>query len=304
MLECHPWGEVMKKGIIITLLGGTFWGIFGTMGQFLFQTYHLNTMWLTTLRMIFAGIILLSVCFIKDTKKTLSIWNNKNDVFQLVLFALLGLMFCQYSYMTAIYYSNSSTAAILQYLNPIFIMFYTCLVCKRLPYKKELLCVALAFGGTFILATHGNIHEMILSFEGLFWGVMAGLAASFYSLLPRHIMNKYGSLIPTGYAMIIGGVVLGIIGRVWNISASLDIYGYLAMAGIIIIGTVLAFSMYLIGVNLIGPMRASLIAAVEPLSATICMCLWLHSPFTLMDVLGFIMVMSTIFILSYKKKAS
>ena len=41
--------------------------------------------------------------------------------------------------------------------------------------------------------------------------------------------------------MIIGGVVLGIIGRVWNISASLDIYGYLAMAGIIIIGTVLAF---------------------------------------------------------------
>ena len=105
--------------------------------------------------------------------------------------------------------------------------------------------------------------------------------------------------------MIIGGVVLGIIGRVWNISASLDIYGYLAMAGIIIIiGTVLAFSMYLIGVNLIGPMRASLIAAVEPLSATICMCLWLHSPFTLMDVLGFIMVMSTIFILSYKKKAS
>ena len=118
------------------------------------------------------------------------------------------------------------------------------------------------------------------------------------------IMNKYGSLIPTGYAMIIGGVVLGIIGRVWNISASLDIYGYLAMAGIIVIGTVLAFSMYLIGVNLIGPMRASLIAAVEPLSATICMCLWLHSPFTLMDVLGFIMVMSTIFILSYKKKAS
>ena len=108
----------MKKGIIITLLGGTFWGISGTMGQFLFQTYHLNTMWLTTMRMIFAGIILLATCFIKDTKKTLSIWENKNDVFQLVLFAILGLMFCQYSYMTAIYYSNSSTAAILQYLNP------------------------------------------------------------------------------------------------------------------------------------------------------------------------------------------
>ena len=111
------------------------------------------------------------------------------------------------------------------------------------------------------------------------------------------------TVIFTGIAMIIGGVVLGAIGRVWNISVSLDIFGYLGMIGIIVIGTVLAFSMYLIGVNLIGPMRASLIAAVEPLSATICMCLWLHSPFTLIDVLGFIMIMSTIFILSYKKKS-
>ena len=145
---------------------------------------------------------------------------------------------------------------------------------------------------------------MVLSFEGLFWGVLAGLAASFYSLLPRHIMNKYGSLIPTGYAMIIGGVVLGAIGRVWNISVSLDIFGYLGMIGIIVIGTVLAFSMYLIGVNLIGPMRASLIAAVEPLSATICMCLWLHSPFTLIDVLGFIMIMSTILYYHIRKRAN
>ena len=114
-------------------------------------------------------------------------------------------------------------------------MFYTCLVCKRLPYKKELLCVVLAFGGTFILATHGNIHEMILSFEGLFWGVMAGLAASFYSLLPRHIMNKYGSLIPTGYAMIIGGIIR----NNWTCLEYLCFFryhSYLAMAGIIVIG--------------------------------------------------------------------
>ena len=73
----------MKKGIIMTLLGGTFWGISGTMEQFLFQTYHLNTMWLTTMRMIFAGIILLATCFIKDTKKTLSILENKMMFFNL-----------------------------------------------------------------------------------------------------------------------------------------------------------------------------------------------------------------------------
>ncbi len=54
-------------------------------------------------------------------------------------------------------------------------------------------------------------------------------------------MNKYGSLIPTGYAMIIGGIVLGLLGRVWNISVSLDFYGYLGLIGIIVIGTVLAF---------------------------------------------------------------
>ncbi len=71
----------MKKGIIITLLGGTFWGISGTMGQFLFQTYHLNTMWLTTMRMIFAGIILLATCF-----STCFICNLRIDVLSIFLY--------------------------------------------------------------------------------------------------------------------------------------------------------------------------------------------------------------------------
>ena len=106
----------MKKGIIITLLGGTFWGISGTMGQFLFQTYHLNTMWLTTLRMIFAGIILLSVCFIKDTKKTLSIWNNKNDVLSIFLYDS-NLLFKQF---------NRSYTTILE-SNLYYVLYMSCL---------------------------------------------------------------------------------------------------------------------------------------------------------------------------------
>ena len=287
----------MKKevrGVIFTLAGGCLWGLSGSCGQYLFTNYQVNSSWLTVVRMLVAGVSLVLFALLRQRDKAIGIWKVKGDAVQQVVFALGGLMFCQYAYLTAISYSNAATATVLQYLGPVLIMLLVCAVHRRLPNLREGAAVILAVLGTFLLATHGNIHEMVLSFEGLFWGVLAGLAASFYSLLPRHIMNKYGSLIPTGYAMIIGGVVLGAIGRVWNISVSLDIFGYLGMIGIIVIGTVLAFSMYL---------RASLIAAVEPLSATICMCLWLHSPFTLIDVLGFIMIMSTIFILSCKKKS-
>ena len=293
----------MKKGVILTALGGIFWGLSGTIVQFLFQNYHLNTTWLTTMRMLGAGIILLIICFIKDRKKSIAIWKHQSDVIQLICFSICGLMFCQYSYMTAIYHSNSSTAAILQYLNPVFIMLYTCLVCKRLPYKKEIICILLAFSGTFILATHGNIHEMNITPLGLFWGVMAGLSASLYSLLPRNLMNRWGSLIPIGYAMLIGGIVLGIIGKVWTIQVSLDFIGIIGVLGIIVIGTALGFSLYLLGVHYIGAMRASLIGALEPVSATFFMCVWLHSSFTVFDLIGFILILSTIFILSYKKEA-
>ena len=152
------------KGIIFTLLGGICWGFSGTCGQYLFTKKNIEPGWLTMVRMITAGIVLITFLLIKREKGMKEIWKNKRDVINLLLFAVFGLLFCQYTYLTAIFYSNAGTATVLQYLNPVMIMLLVCVVSKRIPNKIEIISVILAVSGTFLIATHGNIHSLYKMF--------------------------------------------------------------------------------------------------------------------------------------------
>ena len=90
--------------------------------------------------------------------------------------------------------------------------------------------------------------------------------------------------------------------QVWKIPVSLDWKGLLALAGVVVLGTIFAYTMYLQGISDIGPMKASMLASVEPISATLFSVIWLKNSFMLMDLLGFICIITTIFLLTGKSE--
>ncbi|MDO5424567.1 MAG: DMT family transporter [Eubacteriales bacterium] len=289
-------------GTLCTISGGILWGFSGTCGQYLFMNYGIDARLLTTIRMVGAGLILLLVGFLRERENMTGIWKTPKDARRLILFAVCGLMFCQFSYMQAISYSNSGTATTLQYLGPVLIMIITCFRAGKLPNKREVIAILLALLGTFLLATHGDVGNMVLTREGLMWGLLSAVAVSLYTMLPVELMRKWGSIPVVGYAMLIGGLVLGLGGRVWNFRLSLDLPGTAALAAIVLFGTVIAFTMYLYGVKEIGPVKGSMLSSTEPVSATFFMVVWLHSSFGLMDLAGFLCIMTTVFLLALEKE--
>ena len=64
-----------------------------------------------------------------------------------------------------------------------------------------------ALGGTFLIATKGNIGALAIPAEGLMWGVVSAFALAAYTLLPGKVLAKWGSFIVTGLAMLLGGTV-------------------------------------------------------------------------------------------------
>ena len=288
----------MLRGAVFTITGGILWGFSGTCGQYLMQHKGADAGWLTVVRMICAGVILLAVGFWRERDSMIGIWKNREDAFRLVLFAICGLMFCQFSYMKAIFYSNSGTATILQYLGPVLIMVISCVMAGKLPNKWEVLAIVLALTGTFLIATHGNIKNMALTPKGLAWGLTSAVSVSLYTMLPVRIMKKWGSIPGVGYGMVIGGIVLGLGTRFWNQTVPLDGSGLAALAAIILLGTAIAFTLYLTGVKEIGAVKGSMLASVEPVSSTVCMVVWLHSAFVAMDLAGFLCIFATIFLLA------
>ncbi len=289
------------RGILCTLLGGTLWGFSGACSDFLFTNYAMDSSWLTVVRMLGAGIALTVINLTGSRKRSIAIWKNGMDAVQLVIFALLGLAFSQYAYLTSIDHSNAGTATVLQYLGPVLIMGLVCVKNRRLPDRREGIAICLAVGGTYLLATHGNPKTMVLSQLGLIWGLLSAVSLALYTLLPAKIIPKWGSMIVTGWAMLLGGAAMALISRVWSIPVALDIYGWLAVGGVVIAGTLLAYTLYLQGVADVGAVLASMLASVEPVSATVISALWLGTSFQWIDLLGFAAIMATVFLLAKRE---
>ena len=73
----------MKKGFLLTALGAACWGFSGTCGQFLFMQAHISSSYLTTMRMLIAGGVLMIITFINSREMLKRLIQNKRDLLQL-----------------------------------------------------------------------------------------------------------------------------------------------------------------------------------------------------------------------------
>ncbi|MDO4266343.1 MAG: DMT family transporter [Eubacteriales bacterium] len=293
-----------SSGALYAVLGAVSWGFSGTASQYLFMNYELNSIWVTSMRMTLSGIVLILACFCVSSKRAelVALLRHKHDFFHEILFALAGLMFVQAAYLTAIEYSNSATATVLQNLSVAFIAIFTAVRTKTMLSRVHIFSILLALFGVFLLATHGNIRTMVLSAQGLFWGVMAAVGVCTYSLLSAGLVVRWDAAVVSAYGMLIGGVVLGLSSRAFFMPAALDITGWFVLALIVLIGTVGAFTLFIKGIGEIGAVKATLIGCLEPVSATIISALWLGSKFSLIDIAGFACILITVFLFTLHKE--
>lgn len=292
------------KGFFLAVLAAMLWGVSGTFGQFLFQQRGINVEWLITLRMLVSGTILLLFARFGEKSDLWAIWKNKKDAIQLLIFSTTGMLAVQYTYFAAIKHSNAATATVLQYAGPVFIAIYLAAKNKKLPRPIEYLAIALAVGGTFLLVTHGNIHSLAISGTALFFGLASAVTLAIYTLQPIALLSRYKSSIIIGWGMLLGGLTFSFVKAPWAIEGQWDTQTYLYTSFIVLFGTLVAFYSYLTAVQIIGGQKASLLASAEPLSATIMAVLWLQVPFSTIDWIGSICIISTIFLLSKKSKDS
>ena len=296
----------MKKndntGMLSTFVGGTLWGINGVMGNYLFLNKNVTTPWLIPYRLILAGFLLLGYLYYKKGSKIFDILKNPKDLVQIVLFGFIGMLGTQYTYFSAIQFSNAAIATVLTYFGPTLVLIYMCLREKRKPLKYEIVSICLSSFGVFLLATHGDITSLQISFKALVWGILSALSVVFYTVQPESLLKKYGASIVVAWGMMIGGIFIAFVTKPWNISVTFDFVTFLVLMLIIVFGTIIAFILYLTGVNIIGPTKASIIACIEPVAATICAILFLGVRFDFLDLIGFICIISTIFIVAYFDK--
>ena len=142
--------------------------------------------------------------------------------------------------------------------------------------------------------------ELAITPLGLFWGLFSAVTYALYILLPAKAIEKWGSLIVIGLGMLLGGLIFPIAIQAWKYKLPLTGGNLLALFGLVFIGTVFAYTVFLKGTTMVGAVKGSLLASVEPVASVILTVLIMGDHFFAIDVLGMILIVLAVIIISLK----
>ena len=286
-----------RKGMLNVLIAAVLWGSSGVCAQYIMEKSHISSPYLTMVRLLFTGVILLTLSFVHGDK-IFSVIKHRKDALSLLIFSLVGALTVQLTFLLTIEKSNAATATILQFLSPTIIVAWFAIVRKARPGRFVFAAIATSLIGTFLLVTHGDPTSLSISGAALFWGIASAFAAAFYTTYPSTLIARYGTLPIVGWSMLLGGAML--LPFYAGDGANVVITGNLLLAFfyLVVIGTSLTFSLYLKGAQMIGGPKASILSCAEPLSSALLSLLLLGISFTLPDWLGTLLILSSVVLIS------
>ncbi|HFI0667953.1 TPA: DMT family transporter [Streptococcus suis] len=288
-----------RLGTLITLIAGIAWGLSGVSGQYL-MSRGVSVDMITSLRLLVSGLFLVGLAYATAKEQLLAVLKDKNALLGIFIFAMLGLVLNQTAYLQAIYHTNAGTATVLQYLCPILVLAYTCLKDRQVPTGTEIISILLAIVGTFLIATHGQLNELSITPIGLFWGIFSAFTYALYIILPGKLIRLYGSMVVIGLGMLMGGIVVTLGVQTWKQSLPLDTGTAFGLLGIVGVGTIFAYTAFLKGVSLVGPVNGSLLASIEPI-ASVFFAVWLvNEQFYSIDFVGMLLILLAVLLISLK----
>lgn len=291
-----------KKGYlgdILIIIAGLFWG---SMGIFV---RHLNGLGFSSiqvacLRLTTAGILFALILLIKDRK------GFKIALRDIPLFLALGLvsiLFFTCCYFTAIRLMTMSTAAILLYTSPIWVMVLAIIFLKEKFTIQKLIALILAFAGCVLVSGFGGKVTVV----GILVGLGSGLGYGLYSIFGTFALKKYSPYTVTCYTFLIAGLgsifvsnPVDLVSKISSIENKPALFGFVLLTAVVT--AVIPFLLYTLGLNMTTAGKAAVLATVEPAAATLFGFFVMKETVGPVAIAGILLVFAAIIVLSLRKK--
>lgn len=286
-------------GPMLIILAGCFWGSMGIFVRKL-GTYDFDSIQIVSIRLTIAAIFFSLVLFIKERS------GFKIAVRDIPLFLGLGfgsILFFTVCYFTAITMMSLSTAAILLYTSPVWIMLMSVVFFHEKLDGKKLLALLFAFAGCVLVS---GISGEGMTIKGLLVGLGSGIGYGLYSILGTVALRRYSPYTVTTYTFIFAAI------GSWVISNPADMFskfskapdlGFLILFCVItaLITAVIPFLAYTLGLQSVEASKAGIIATIEPMVATLIGMIVFSEPLTLMSGAGILLILAAVIILNIKQ---
>ena len=287
-------------GSILIIIAACFWGSMGIFVRGLAE-YGFSPIQIVAIRITLAALMFSGLLLAKDRK------GFKISPRDIPLFLGLGfgsILFFTICYFSAITIMPLSTAAILLYTSPIWIVLMSAVFFREKMNAKKLVALALAFGGCVLVS---GISGEGISLKGLLFGLGSGIGYGLYSILGTVALRRYSPYTVTTYTF-----SLAAIGS-WFISSPTDMLSKFSAASDLprlvffcvltaLVTAVIPFLSYTLGLRTVEASKAGILATLEPMVATVIGITCFSEALTLLSGMGIFLILAAVVLLNWRGK--
>lgn len=220
-------------------------------------------------------------------------WPRGGVLLRLVGMGAVGYVGQSLAYLNALHFASAGLVALLLYLYPAFVAALSVLVLReRLP-RPKLLALGLALAGTAL--TVGPAGGQAL---GILLAIAAAAIYSVYILVGTHVMRQVSAVQSSTVIFASAGAALGVILLFTRPHWPQTGAGWLVMAAIVLVATVLPVVTFLAGLERIGPTNAALISTLEPVVTILLATVLLGEALQPLTLLGGALVLAAVVLLT------
>lgn len=285
-----------KRYTAAVIAAGTLWGFMGFFRRTL-DTMGLSASNCIAVRCIVAAILFAITMFIAD-RKAFKI--KLRDAWCFVGCGIVSLLVFGLCYFKAMDYMSLSNAAILLYTAPCFVIIISAVLFKEKITPKKIAAMLMAFAGCCLVSGIGTGDE--ISAIGLALGLCSGLCYALYSIFSRFAINRgYSAFTINFYSCLLAGIGATAVGGTDFIPLiSLTPSNLLFAVATGLVTCFLPYLLYTYGLIGIENGKASIMASIEPVVATLCGVFIYNEGLTVMSTVGILLVLSAIVLLKEK----
>jgi drug/metabolite transporter (DMT)-like permease len=253
-MSAHPIDSHRFAGTLFVAVSAVGFGALGVFGKLVFAD-GASIQTVLFLRFLVGGLFM--VILVKLLRLP---WPRGKDLGLLVGMGALGYVGQAFCYFSALRHATAGLTALLLYLYPSLVALAAAMLGRqRLTWLKGT-AIAASLVGVFLTVSDG----LEGSGAGVVFGIGAAVIYTIYILVGERVVARTGSLPATTVIMVSAAAVFGMgvvaEGPAWPGSQA----GWLAMAGIALLSTVVAMVGFFAGMQRLGATDAATISTLEP----------------------------------------
>jgi drug/metabolite transporter (DMT)-like permease len=240
-------------GIILIVISAASFGTLAIFGRFLYAD-GLDTFSMMFLRFGFAALLMAAILFLRRERLP-----HGKILLQLIGMGGLGYVGQSFSFLSAIKYASAGLVALLLYLYPMFVFILSVLFLRERATGVKVAAIFLALIGTTL-----TVDPSGGQLSGILLAIAAALIYSVYIIVGtnvmKHVSAMQSSFVIFASAAFVYGVLTVLNGAHFPVTSS----GWLGIAGIVLVATVIPVATFLAGLERIGPTNAAMLSTLEP----------------------------------------